>query len=103
MTHPAYEGLKGLAYPVLASVASCDHNKAVSQGYANGWQMLLDLHDASEMAAFCTALPRVLSAAQSMVFLDGLAREFTQFETWDEFTDACVDHPEWKPSQGPLS
>lgn len=99
---PLYEALKGQAYGLLSTVASCDHPKAMSNGYKDGWQMLLDLHDNTEMALFCGALPNIMSEAQSAVLLDGLAKEYTQFSTWLAFVDACVDHPEWKPSKGPL-
>lgn len=100
--HLLYEALKGQAYSVLSTAASCDHPKAAAHGYKDGWQMLLDKHDESEMALFCGALPGVLSEAQSRVLLDGLAAEYTQFKTWGEFVNAACDHPDWKPSRGQL-
>lgn len=102
MTTPLYAGLKGQAYPVLATIASCDHPKAASLGYSDGWQMLLDRHDGNEMATFCLALPKVLSEAQAKVLLDGLAQEYAQFSNWAAFADACSEHPDWLPSKGPL-
>ncbi len=101
MPHPAYEGLKGQAYGTLASVASCDHAKAQSMGYANGWQLLMDKHDGNEMALFCSALPKALSEAQCRTLLDGLAKEFAGCESWGQFVEASCEHPHWKPSQGP--
>lgn len=95
-------GLKGLAYSVLSTLASCDHGKAKSKGYKDGWAMLLDKHDDNEMAVFCTSLPQVLSEDQAKVLLDGLAREYTPLPNWLDFVDACVKHPDWKPSQGPV-
>lgn len=102
MTTSLYASLKGHAYAILATAASCDHPKAVSKGYKDGWQMLLDRHDDNEMAMFCLGLPQVLSQAQATVLFDGLAREYTQFSNWLDFVDACVKHPEWKPSNGPI-
>jgi hypothetical protein len=102
MPHSVYTSLKGVAYATLATIASCDHNKAKAAGYTDGWQMLLDKHDGAEMVAFCGALPRVLSEEQCKVLLDGLAEEYTQFKRWPEFADACAEHPEWLPSKGPL-
>jgi hypothetical protein len=101
-TSSIYAGLKGQAYGILSTIASCDHPKAAAQGYKDGWQMLLDKHDDSAMAVFCAALPKVLSEAQSRVLLDGLAAEYTQFKSWGEFVDAACNHPDWKPSKGPL-
>lgn len=98
----SYEGIKGLSYHVLATIASCDHSKAKAHGYKDGWQMLLDKHDGNEMAVFCASLPEAISQAQATVLLDGLAREYTQFATWPEFVDACCEHPNWKPSKGPI-
>ncbi|KWU19172.1 hypothetical protein AS149_13065 [Burkholderia cenocepacia] len=95
-----YDACKGLAYPVLSTIASCDHTKAVSKGYKDGWQMLLDHHDGNEMALFCTSLGGVMSVAQSTVLLDGLAKEYTEFEKWPDFVSACCEHPDWKPSRG---
>lgn len=96
-----YDGLKGQAYSVLATNASCDHSKAKSKGYKDGWQLLLDQHDDNEMALFCASLPQVLSEAQAKVLLDGLAREYTEFDNWLDYTNACVEYPNWKPSKGP--
>lgn len=93
-----YEGMKGQAYSILAIHASCDHQKAKAKGYSDGWQMLLDKHDDDEMAAFCLALPNVLSPSQAKVLLDGLAKEYTEFETWDAYAQACANYPEWRPS-----
>ena len=99
--HPLYQSMKGLAYQTLAVIASCDHPKAKSKGYADGWKMLIDLHDENEMALFCLNLPKALSEPQSQILLDGLAQEYTQFATWPEFADACALHPDWIPSRGP--
>lgn len=96
-----YEGLKGQAYSDLSTLASCDHGKAKSKGYKDGWQMLLDKHDDNEMAIFCASLPQVLSEAQAKVLLDGLAVEYTRFPNWLCFANACVEHPNWKPSKDP--
>lgn len=102
MNAPAYSVCKALAYPLLATVCSCDHTKAKAQGYRDGWQMLLDKHDDNEMVLFCTALPQVLSPAQCRVLFIGLAQQYTEFSSWDDFAAACSEHPDWKPSQGPL-
>lgn len=102
MNTPLYASLKGHAYPILATAASCDHPKAVSKGYRDGWQMLVDHHDGNEMAMFCLGLPQVVSQAQATVLLDGLAQEYTPFSNWLDFVDACVKHPEWKPSKGSI-
>jgi hypothetical protein len=104
MTPTLYSKLKGRAYPALAAVAGCDHQKAASNGYKDGWQMLLDHHDDNEMAMFCLGLPKMpLSEDEATVLLDGLAREYTQFADWRGFVDACVAHPDWKPSKGPIA
>jgi hypothetical protein len=102
MSSPLYLSLKGQAYPILAAIASCDHPKATSQGYRDGWQLLIDRHDGPEMASFCLSLPTTLTPAQAKVLLDGLAQEYTQFSTWLEFVDAGVKNPGWKPSEGSL-
>lgn len=94
-----YLACKAIAYPLLATIASCDHQKAVSKGYVNGWQMLLDKHDDNEMAFFCMNLNRTLTLEQSTILLDGLAQEFTEFSNWLDFTDACTKYPGWKPSR----
>jgi hypothetical protein len=103
MNHPTYVACKGLAYQVLATIASCDHPKAQSKGYADGWAMLLDHHDDNEMALFCTSLDKTLSTAQCQVLLDGLAKEYTEFTTWPDFVSACCEHPDWKPSRGTVA
>jgi hypothetical protein len=95
--------MKGLAYSVLASIASCDHPKAKSKGYADGWEMLLDLHDKNEMAVFCVGLQSVMSETQAKILLDGLAIEYTQFSNWLDFAEACADNPDWVPSKGPIA
>lgn len=102
MSTPLYEALKGQAYATLATLASCDHGKAASKGYKDGWQMLLDKHEENEMTVFCTALPNVMSAPQAKLLLDGLAREYTQFSNWLAFVEVCTEQPNWKPSRGPL-
>ena len=98
-TSPTYHACKGLAYPTLATIASCDHIKAKARGYSDGWKMLLDKHDGNEMALFCINLPNALSEAQRQVLLDGLAREYTEFSSWLEFADACGTHLGWVPSR----
>jgi hypothetical protein len=100
--HPLYEATKGLAYATLATIASCENSKAKVRGYRDGWEMLMDLHDKSEMALFCTHLPRALSETQSKILLDGLAQQYTQFNTWGDFVEACTEHPSWVPSRGPI-
>lgn len=95
----SYEACKGLAYPLLASAASCDHPKAKSKGYKDGWQLLMDRHDDSEMAIFCSNLPSVLSEAQRQVLLDGLAIEYAGCKDWLDFVDRSCENPGWKPSQ----
>jgi len=102
MSATMYNACKGLAYPLLATLCSCDHPKAQSKGYKDGWQMLLDKHDDNEMTLFCMSLGNTLSPAQSKLLLDGLAREYTDFATWDKFADACADYPSWKPSRETL-
>lgn len=103
MTNSTYTACKGMAYSLLASIASCDHQNAKAKGYSDGWKMLLDKHDDTEMAAFCTGLPEVLSQAQATVLLDGLAKEYTEFSNWPDFVTACVDHPDWIPSHGTVA
>jgi hypothetical protein len=103
MTHPTYAACKGMAYQVLATIASCDHPKATSQGYVDGWQMLMDKHDDSEMALFCVSLGKYLSREQCNVLFDGLAKEYTEFSNWNEFVEACADYPNWKPSREKLA
>ncbi|WP_430407323.1 hypothetical protein [Hydrogenophaga sp.] len=98
MYSPLYTVLKGQAYDVLATIASCDHQKAAAKGYRDGWQMLMDLHDENEMAVFCAALPGHLSEAQSKILLDGLAREYTSCDGWMAYVDRCGKEPSWKPS-----
>lgn len=100
MNKSAYEIAKGLAYPALATIASCDHPKAVAKGYKDGWQLLMDSHDGNEMFLFCQALPSRLSDVQSKVLLDGLAREYANCNDWAEFVDLACSHPDWKPSRG---
>lgn len=101
MTSKAYNVYKGLAYPVLATICSCDHPKAQAMGYLDGWQMLLDKHEDNEMALFCLSLGKVMTLAQSTQLLDGLAREYTEFSNWGDFATACSNFPNWKPSSGP--
>lgn len=101
MSNSVYSAIKGVAYATLATIASCDHNKAKSHGYQDGWQMLLDKHDGQEMFVFCTSLPKVLSDEQSKVLLDGLAKEYGHSGDWLKFTRSCVEHPDWLPSKGP--
>jgi hypothetical protein len=98
-----YPAMKGLAYPVLSTVASCDHLKATAKGYKDGWQMLLDMHDQNEMAMFCISLPKTMSLEQSTILLDGLAQEYTEFSNWPDFADACSDHCGWVPSKNTLA
>jgi len=93
--------LKGKVYPVLATLASCDHQLAKSKGYKNGWEMLIDKHDSNEMAMFCSGLHTVMTRDESTILLDCLAQEFTEFLNWGDFVDACCQHSSWKPSQGP--
>jgi hypothetical protein len=102
MSTSIYEVCKALAYPVLATLCACDHQKAKSLGYKDGWQMLLDKHDDDEMAVFCTSLPTVMSPAQSQLLLNALAQEYTEFTKWEDFAAACAQHPAWKPSRETL-
>lgn len=103
MVHSAYEACKGLAYPTLSALASCDHSTAQVHGYKDGWQMLLDKHDGDEMVVFCMALPHSLSPKQCNVLLDALAKEYTEFDNWGDFATACAEHPNWKPSRERLA
>lgn len=63
--------------------------------------MLLDKHDDNEMAFFCATLPKYLNGEQCKELLDGLAKEYTQFKNWLDYVNACIENPDWKPSQGP--
>ena len=93
--------LRGIAYTVLSTVAGCDHQRAKQRGYKDGWQMLLDKHDDSEMFFFCATLPKFMNGDECQELLDDLAIEYTQFTNWLDYVDACVEHPSWKPSEGP--
>lgn len=99
MSKSLYEACKGLAYPLLSIKVACDHTKAKSLGYADGWEMLMDKHDDTEMAVFCVSLPQYLSPKQCNALLDGLAREYTEFANWSDFATACADYPSWQPSR----
>jgi hypothetical protein len=102
MSGNLYEITKGKAYTVLAVLASCDHPKAKSKGYRDGWQMLIDCHDDNEMALFCLNLPSALQEGHAKALLDGLAREYTGLKDWPEFVEAATEYSSWKPSKESL-
>jgi hypothetical protein len=98
-----YEITKGKAYNVLSVIAGCDHNKAKTKGYQDGWQMLVDRHDDNEMALFCQNLPSALTGDHARILLDGIAREYTGLKDWPEFADGASGFPGWKPSKESLA
>lgn len=97
----AYDACKAAAYNTLAAVG-CDHPKAKSKGYADGWQMLMDKHNDNEMGMFCLMAPQAMSQVQFTCLADGLAREYAGMPDWMTFVEACTEYEDWRPSRESL-
>jgi hypothetical protein len=82
--------VKAKAYPLL-TMCGLDHVKAVSQGYTNGWHMLLDRHDDNGAAMFYMMVADHLSSKQAKVLFDGIVEEFTDYPDHPTYTDAVCE------------
>jgi hypothetical protein len=70
--------LKSKAYATL-DMCGFGHDKAKREGFRDGWDMLLQLHDDSATAIFHINLRKELSQKQIVVLYDSIVEEYLSY------------------------
>ena len=80
--------LKAKAYNNL-DLVGFGHPRAQRKGYKSGWHMLMCRHDDHEAGMFYMTIGNYLSRKQVTVLFDSLATQYTDFEDFGDYAEAC--------------
>jgi hypothetical protein len=87
MADRLYDIMKGKAYSLAATVSGKTNPDAQTAGFKDVFDYIMSDSDHPRQAAFLLSLSDVLPEGHRLILLDGMAKEYTNLDSWMAYVD----------------